>query len=91
MHTLSAKACFLKLEIDTLFVSNLFKTATKKKIKNLYLLLLKLILKKLSVSIILPVESDGLICVSVNPIASLFIIQLSLTISSACLGSDLTL
>ena len=85
MNTLSAKACFLKLKIDTLFASNLFKTATsflhsQAKLKNLFSLLLKLKFKfKFNVSIILQVESAGLICVSVNPIMPLFIILLSLT------------
>ena len=67
-----AKACFLKLKIDTPFASNLFKTATsflhpKSKLKNSFSLLLKLILTKFNVSMILEVESDVLISVSVNP------------------------
>ena len=54
----------------------------------------------MNVSTILQVESDGLICVSVNSLISLFIIQSSLTIlfiilsslpiSSICLESDPT-
>ena len=47
----------------------------------LFSLLLRLIFKKFNVSIILQEESDGLICIFVNPIMSLFIILLSLTIS----------
>ena len=35
-------------------------------------------------------KSDGLICVSVNPIISLFVILSSLTILSTCFDSDLT-
>ena len=77
---MSAKAYFLKLKTDTPFGSNLFKTVTsflhpQAKVKNLFSLLLKLILNKFNVSIILQVESDGLICVSVNLIMSLFIIM----------------
>ena len=64
---------FFKLKTDAPFLSNLFKTATsflhpKAKIKNLFSLLLKLILAKFNASIILQIESDSLICVSVNPI-----------------------
>ena len=47
----------------------------------LFSLLLRLIFKKFNVSIILQEESDGLICIFVNPIMPLFIILLSLTIS----------
>ena len=50
-------------------------------------MLLKL---KLNVLVIFKVDSDGMICVYVNPM-SLFIILLSLTISSASFESDLTL
>ena len=45
-------------------------------------------MKKFNVSIIFQVESDGLICVSVNPIMSLFIILSSLIILSICFESD---
>ena len=47
-------------------------------------------MNKANVSIILQVESDGLIYVSVNPIMSLFIALWSLTISSTSFESDLT-
>ena len=57
----------------------------------LFSLLPKLILKKSTVLIILQVESDRLICVSVNCVMSLFIIHSSLTISSLCFESDLAL
>ena len=53
------------------------------KTKNLSLLFLSLILKKFKNSIILLVESDGWICVSVNSIMSLFIVL-------SCFESDLT-
>ena len=53
------------------------------KTKNLSLLFLSLILKKFNNSIILLVESDGWICVSVNSIMSLFIVL-------SCFESDLT-
>ena len=46
-------------------------------------------MKNFNVSVILQVESDGMICASVNPM-SLFIILLSLTISSTCYENDLT-
>ena len=52
---------------------------------------IKIKLKKFKVSVILEVESDGMICISVNLKMSLFIILLSRTISSTCFGSDLTL
>ena len=95
MNTLSANACFLKLKIDSPLVSNLFKTVTllphREAIpENLFSLILKLILNKFDNSVILQVESDGLNCVFVNPIMLVFIILLSLNISSACLASDLT-
>ena len=54
-------------------------------------MLIKSILKTWNVSIILTLESDGLICVSVNPVMLLSIIRLALTVSYACLRSDLTL
>ena len=47
-------------------------------------------MNKANVSIILQVESDGLIYVSVNPVMSLFIALWSLTISSTSFESDLT-
>ena len=46
-------------------------------------------MKNFNVSVILQVESDGMICASANPM-SLFIILLSLTISSTCFENDLT-
>ena len=70
---------------------NIFIIFFIRKLKNLFSLLLKLILNGFNVSIILQVQSDGFICASINPITSLFIIQLSRTISYTCLGSDLTL
>ena len=96
MNTLSTKAYFLKLKINSPLASNLFKGANSflppfAKLTNLFLLLLKLMLTKFNVPIILQVESYGLICVSANLTMSLFIILLSLTISSTCLGNDLTL
>ena len=48
-------------------------------------------LKNFNFSNILLVENDSLICVSVNPIMSIFIILLPLTISCTYLGSYLTL
>ena len=48
-------------------------------------------MKKFSVSVILQAESDGMICVYLNPIIYLFIILSSLTIPSTCFQSDLTL
>ena len=61
-----------------------FKTATSflhplARLKNLFWLLLKLKKKKTFISVILQVESDRLICVSVNRISQ-FISLLSLTI-----------
>ena len=81
---------FLEHKTDNSFALNFFKLATSflhryAKLKILSSLLLKLVLKKFNVSIILLVQSDGLICVSVNPIISLFIILLSLAISSTFL------
>ena len=64
------------------------------KLKNSFPLLLKLILNKfniIQILIILRVTSDGLICVSANPIMSYFIILTSLAISCICFESDLTL
>ena len=52
---------------------------------------LKSILKQFSISIILQLEPDSLICISDNPILLLFIIPVSVTILSTCLASDLTL
>ena len=48
-------------------------------------------MNKFNVSIVLQVESDSLIYVSLNPIMSLFIFTLSLTISSTYFESDITL
>ena len=81
MNSQSAKTCFLKLKIDTLFASKLFKTRTsfqhlQAKLENLFSSLSELIFKKFNVYIVLQVESDSLICVSVNPLMPLFIIIL---------------
>ena len=56
LNTLSAKVCFLKLKTDTPLASNLLKTALsflhpQAKLKNLFSLLLKLILNKFNISI----------------------------------------
>ena len=92
MNPLSA--CFLKVKIDNSLASNLSVTANRFFIRklnnNLFSLLLKLILKKFSVLIILQVQSDGLICVSVNPI-NLHLLFYHHLLSSSCFESDLTL
>ena len=72
MNTLSAKAHFLKLKVNSPFSSNLFKTSNSSlhpsaKLKNLFSLLLKSTLTKFNGFLILHVESYDLIRVSVNP------------------------
>ena len=94
MNTLLAKACFLKLKIDNPSPLNLSKTAASflhlsARFKNLFSFSLTLILKKLNILIILQVESDRLISVSVNHTASLSIVLSLLTISSTCFESVL--
>ena len=96
MNNLSTRECFLKLKIDNPLISDLSKTATlflhsQPKLKHLCSWLLQLILKKFYVSIIFPVVVDRMICVSVNPLISLFIILPLLTISPTCFGSDFVL
>ena len=92
MNPLSA--CFLKVKIDNSLASNLSVTANRFFIRklnnNLFSLLLKLILKKFSVLIILQLQSDGLICVSVNPI-NLHLLFYRHLLTSSCFESDLTL
>ena len=77
MNTVSKSMFKENLKIDAPLASNLSKTATSflhpyAKLKNSFSLLLKLILKKFNPWIILQVESDRFICVSLNSIKSLF-------------------
>ena len=69
MTILSAKACFLKVKMYIILLYQIsLKQQDHYKLKNLFLLLSKLKLKKFNVPITLQVESASLICVSVNPI-----------------------
>ena len=57
----------------------------------MFSLLAKWIVEKFNVPIILLVESDRLVCVSVNSLMSLLIILSPLTILSICFESEFTL
>ena len=74
MNTLSAKKeCFLKLKIDTLFASNLFKIARSflhQKVSCKIYVYVKFF--EIQISVILQVEPDGLSYGSVIPIMLLF-------------------
>ena len=85
MNTVLAKACFLKLKLDTPLSLDLSKSAASilyalAKLKNVFLLSPKLMSKTFDVLIILQAIS-----VSVILIMPFFIILSSLTISPTCL------